>query len=505
MANQQVKYTITGENLLSKILKQVDVDAQKAENSVKNVSKAATNKTGGGGGMLGSIVGGNLIANGISKIGSSLVGFGKEVVDSLSKYEMFSSSLKTLMGGNGLAAEALKGQLVQLAKTTPFSLEDVQAGTKSLLAYGFQAGSITDDLKTLGDVSSAVGAPLNDIVYLYGTLKTQGRAFSKDITQFTGRGIPIVKELAKQFNVTEDKVMGLVSAGKVGFPQIEKAFKSMTSEGGQFFGMMEQQSKTIGGQISNMGDNWEQAKIEIGKSQTGIISGTVSFFGDLINQFKEYWQEKNFEEGKYKQNEQADLMDRSNKEKLERINTLKNLFEYTYFNTNFQAGDIRENKASKGEFGGKEMALNYNQKIMSKINEETDINNLENFFKSEVKSINEQFNQGTMSAKLRGNELLTLNELNKRILGLKALKTTPVNENTNTEEGNIKGGKGDKLGTGVTIEAQTPKNQYITINGGLVHEMKIESMDGSTPVAQIKEQVSTAMVELLNDAYQAIR
>ena len=88
-----------------------------------------------------------------------------------------------------------------------------------------------------------------------------------------------------------------------------------------------------------------------------------------------------------------------------------------------------------------------------------------------------------------------------KLLGSKEEKIGGVNLN----EEKAKKEKADRLGTGVTIEAQVPKNQYITINGGLVHEMKIESMDGSTPVAQIKEQISTTLVELLNDAYQAMR
>lgn len=216
---------------------------------------------------------------------SSIKDFGSAVIDSLKNYESFSASLRTLMYGDKETAKALENQLVSLAAKTPFSLVDVQQGTKQLLAYGFQAGQITKTLTTLGDISSGVGAPLTDIVYLYGTLRTQGRAYTKDIMQFTGRGIPIIRELAKQFGVTEDKVQGLVEAGKVGFPQIERAFSDMTRQGGQFFGMMSEQSKTVGGQLSNLGDAWEQLKVNIGKSQTGIINSTISWANNLVSNF----------------------------------------------------------------------------------------------------------------------------------------------------------------------------------------------------------------------------
>lgn len=234
----------------------------------------------------------SLLDKGMSSLGSTIVGalsvgavvsFGKAVIDSLANYQKFHASLKTLLQGNVEMTNALETQLVNLAKSTPFSLTDVQEGTTKLLAYGFQAGKITEELTRIGNVAAGVGAPLNDIIYLYGTLRTQGIAYTKDINQFTGRGIPITRELAKQLGVTEDKIKSLAEKGKIGFKDIEKAFKSMTAEGGQFFNMMEEQSKTVGGQISALGDSWEQLQVNIGKSQTGIIASTVNFFNDFVS------------------------------------------------------------------------------------------------------------------------------------------------------------------------------------------------------------------------------
>lgn len=234
----------------------------------------------------------NKVHKSLKTAGAAIVGFfafdkikdfGLSIVESLKNYEYFSASLRTLMYGDRNAAKSLEGQLIKLAATTPFSLVDVQEGSKQLLAYGFRAGNVTKDLKMLGDVASGVGAPLTDIVYLYGTLKTQGRAYTRDIMQFTSRGIPIIGQLAKQFGVTESKIKGMVEEGKVGFPEVERAFKTMTGAGGQFFGMMDEQSRTVGGRLSNLGDAWEQLKVSIGKSQTGIISTTVNWANSLVS------------------------------------------------------------------------------------------------------------------------------------------------------------------------------------------------------------------------------
>lgn len=61
---------------------------------------------------------------------------------------------------------------------TPFNLGDVSAGTKQLLAYGSEAGNVINELKMIGDVASGVSQPIGDLVYLYGTLQTQGRAYA---------------------------------------------------------------------------------------------------------------------------------------------------------------------------------------------------------------------------------------------------------------------------------------------------------------------------------------
>ena len=183
-------------------------------------------------------------------------------------------------------ADKLMANVVKLAATTPFGLQDVATGAKQLLAYGTAAKDITPTLSMLGNIASGVSAPLGDIVYLYGTLQTQGRAYSKDIQQFTGRGIPIIKELAAQFNVAESEVMGLVEAGKVGFPEVEKAFKSMTSASGMFYNLMQEQSKSLTGQLSNLEDSFDSMLNAIGKSNEGLLNTGIAGLNVLVNNYE---------------------------------------------------------------------------------------------------------------------------------------------------------------------------------------------------------------------------
>jgi hypothetical protein len=171
-----------------------------------------------------------------------------------------------VMIGDAVKANRLIGDVKNFAAETPFGSKELLSASQQLLAYGTSVGQIVPTLRTLGDVSSSLtNTSLDELVYLFGTLRTQGRAFSKDIYQFTGRGIPIVQELAKVFKVTDAEVTKLVEDGKVGFREVVQAFKGMTAEGGRFGGMMEKQSQTLGGLFESLKDNVVLSLESLGK------------------------------------------------------------------------------------------------------------------------------------------------------------------------------------------------------------------------------------------------
>jgi hypothetical protein len=183
-------------------------------------------------------------------------------------------------------ADKLMQEIVEFAATTPFELKEVAGATKQLLAFGIPAEKIKDTLRQLGDVSAGIGQPLGEIAYLFGTIKTQGTAFTQDVRQFAQRGIPVYEELAKVLGVSVEKVGDFISAGKVGFPEIEQVFKNLTAAGSQFGGLMEAQSKTLLGQISNLRDGWEQMLNAIGKSNQGVFNDAVAGLSFLVENYQ---------------------------------------------------------------------------------------------------------------------------------------------------------------------------------------------------------------------------
>lgn len=214
----------------------------------------------------------------------------KEIISTLGtvrgEFQQFEIAFETMLG-SGQKAKGMISDLANLAASTPFDMKGVVNGAKQLLAYGFAANEITETMRRLGDVSAGLGLNLQDLTWLYGTTMVQGRLFTRDLMQFTGRGIPLTEELAKQFGVTKDKVSELVTAGKVGFPEVKKAIESLTNEGGKFGGLMEKQSHSITGQISNIQDTIEMAINDLGTQTEGLMNDALDITSKVIDHWKE--------------------------------------------------------------------------------------------------------------------------------------------------------------------------------------------------------------------------
>lgn len=201
------------------------------------------------------------------------------------EYQQLEIAFETMLGSKS-QADALMAQLINTAATTPFEMKEIAESAKMLLAYGMAADEVNGTLIRLGDIAAGLSIPIKDLAFLYGTTMVQGRLYTQDLNQFLGRGIPLADELAKQFGKNKSEVKKLVEEGKIGFPEVQKAIEALTGEGSKFGGLMEAQSKTISGQISNIEDAWEQMMNEIGRSQEGNISGALDITGKLIENWK---------------------------------------------------------------------------------------------------------------------------------------------------------------------------------------------------------------------------
>lgn len=221
--------------------------------------------------------------------GWSIGKFVNQMMQVRGQFQQTEMAFKTMLQSEE-KADALMKQLIRTAAVTPFGVEDVTEGAKQLLAFNVAAEDVNKTLIGLGDVAAGMGLNLKDLVMLYGTTIAKGKMDTMDLYQFLNRGIPIADEIAKVMglDVTNaiKEVQKQIKAGKVTSDIFIQAMQSMTAEGSKFGGLMEAQSKTITGQISNIKDAIEQMFNDLGKSQEGVINIGLGVVSTLVENWE---------------------------------------------------------------------------------------------------------------------------------------------------------------------------------------------------------------------------
>lgn len=221
--------------------------------------------------------------------GWSIGKFVNQMMQVRGQFQQTEMAFKTMLQSEE-KADALMKQMIRTAAITPFGVEDVTEGAKQLLAFNVAAEDVNKTLIGLGDVAAGMGLNLKDLVMLYGTTIAKGKMDTMDLYQFLNRGIPIADEIAKVMglDVTNaiKEVQKQIKAGKVTSDIFIQAMQSMTAEGSKFGGLMEAQSKTITGQISNIEDAIEQMFNELGKSQEGVINTGLGVVSTLVENWE---------------------------------------------------------------------------------------------------------------------------------------------------------------------------------------------------------------------------
>lgn len=189
---------------------------------------------------------GGAVTGSVAAIGAAFRG-----VKLAADMEQVAVAMEVMTGSAEKGNRAIEA-LMEFSNSTPLKPEEVVSAGRALIAFGTDADDVVGVLRKVGNVASGIGAPLGEIAEIYGKAQVSGRLFGEDINQLAGRGIPIQKELAKVLGVSTSNIKQLVSDGKIGFPELEKAFSNMSAEGGQYAGMLEKQSKTFSGVFSTL-------------------------------------------------------------------------------------------------------------------------------------------------------------------------------------------------------------------------------------------------------------
>ena len=216
-----------------------------------------------------------------------IVAAGVAFVRAAADTELLQASFETMLRSASRARD-LFADLIEFSAATPFDLQTIARSTQQLLAFGTAQENVIDRLRALGDLSLGNAAKLDRLTAAYGKLRARGRATLEEINQFLEAGVPLLTALADQFGVAESEVLALITAGRVGFAEVDRAITDLTSGTGQFAGGLQRASQTLSGQLSTLKDNVSLAGQEIVRSLipaikdvTGLATSAAQGFGGL--------------------------------------------------------------------------------------------------------------------------------------------------------------------------------------------------------------------------------
>ncbi len=282
--------------VLQTALKNTEKELQNNIKAAKQLSGEIDNlnkpKKGGGGSNIFGFTIGNLASDAIQKLGSVIASTAIGTVDAAGRFEQYRIQLNTLFKSAEVGKKVFE-DLKKTATETPFSFSELTELTARLAAYGIKDFEIIPTITTLGNIAAGVGREkLPQLVLAFGQVRAAGRLMGTELRQFNEAGVPLAelltttKELPKLFGKTQGEIRALVTAGKIGFTDVQKALEGAAGAGGQFFDLMKRQSTTTLGAFSNFGDAVEQLQAAIGANTNGIIKDLTLIATDAVNAFR---------------------------------------------------------------------------------------------------------------------------------------------------------------------------------------------------------------------------
>lgn len=229
----------------------------------------------------------------VSKLTSEV---GKLAVESLQAYgevESLKTSLSVVYGSDTEANAAFEG-IKEYSLQSPFGVEQTTEMAILLKQSGIYGTELMDTMKMIGDTAGGNAEKFQRIANNYAQIASIGKASMLDMRQFAYAGIPIYKKVAEELGVSQSILRQMISDGEVTNEVIEKVFKTMTSEGGEFYKAVDRGAQTLNARIVNLKDSFNLAKSGIGEMLfkadvlgTGSRIDDQGTFGGILNALEE--------------------------------------------------------------------------------------------------------------------------------------------------------------------------------------------------------------------------
>lgn len=191
-------------------------------------------------------------------VGAGLVTLARTGIQAAMEIENLSAQFK-VMTGSAEGAKKILGDIAQFAASTPFDKIGLADAGKTLMAFGLQADEVIPTLRMLGDVAGPSAERLKSLALVFGQIRSAGKLQGQDLLQLINQGFNPLQIIAEKTGRSMADLKDAMAKGAISADMVTLAFKAATSEGGLFYGNLEEQSKTLAGRISTLKDNFVTA------------------------------------------------------------------------------------------------------------------------------------------------------------------------------------------------------------------------------------------------------
>jgi uncharacterized membrane protein len=268
-------------------------DFESGLSKAKNLGNQAAQDTQGAFSRMGSFVqnslstaAGFLMANVFGKVLDGVKSLAGGMISGNAEFERYQTQFGVLLKSAPAAQERL-AELAKFGATTPFELPELVRADKVLTAFGLHSEdtqkrfgvSGSQILKTIGDISAGTGANFEELSVTFG--KFASGATGEAISRFQELGIATREQMA-QWGLQFSKSGQLLTPTAQAFTILEKHVRD------KFGGMMDAQSATFEGMVSNLQDWAGQTMRTMGApifdALKDKLAALLAFLGDPATQ-----------------------------------------------------------------------------------------------------------------------------------------------------------------------------------------------------------------------------
>ena len=209
--------------------------------------------------------------------------YAQYAVNTAAAFEQLAISFR-VMTGSAQTGQELTDAIIELGAKTPMTAQQLSKAAQLLLSFGESAENIIPDLQLLGDITGGEVNRFNQLALAFAQVGASARLMGQDQLQMVNAGFNPLQIIAEKTGKSMGELRKEMEEGRISFQMVRQAMVDAASEGGRYFGLMEQQSQSLNGRLSTLGDTWEQVSKNIGDIFVPMAKTAVNALIALGNQ-----------------------------------------------------------------------------------------------------------------------------------------------------------------------------------------------------------------------------